>query len=98
MRSCWASCSAARHTRSPTGSRPAPSAPGTSSRSSSARHRERAMDELEQLIAAGEGEHVAFLKEHPRLDELAETLVAFANRSGGTLLLGVGGRRTPQLG
>lgn len=55
------------------------------------------MDELEQLLAAGEGEHLAFARERPRLDEIAETMVAFANRSGGTLVLGVGGRVRPKL-
>jgi ATP-dependent DNA helicase RecG len=48
--------------------------------------------ELEILLAAGEGPRLAFVRERARLDELAETLVAFANGPGGTLLLGVSGR------
>ncbi len=50
------------------------------------------VDELEHLLAAGEGERLAFGRERARRDELAETLVAFANRSGGLLVLGVTGR------
>ncbi|MCS6883549.1 MAG: ATP-binding protein [Oscillochloridaceae bacterium] len=48
--------------------------------------------ELEQLLSAGEGPGVAFARERARPDELAETLAAFANGRGGTLLLGVSGR------
>ncbi len=49
-------------------------------------------EELERLLAAGEGPRVAFARERARPEELAETLAAFANGRGGTLLLGVSGR------
>lgn len=53
--------------------------------------------ELDTLIAEGEGERVAFVRERTRPDELAETLAAFANRSGGTVVIGVGGRARPKI-
>lgn len=43
----------------------------------------------ESLDIAEQGEQVAFSRETTTLAKLAETLVAFANASGGTLLLGV---------
>lgn len=55
------------------------------------------MEELDRLMAEGESERVALLRERVRPDELAETLAAFANRNGGTILLGVGGRVRPKL-
>ena len=56
------------------------------------------MDEqLTALIATGENEQTAFMKERPRLEEVAETLAAFANRSGGTVLLGIQGRARPKV-
>lgn len=55
------------------------------------------MEELEHLIATGESERAAFLKERVKLEELAETLAAFANRSGGTVLLGISGRLRPRV-
>ena len=54
-------------------------------------------DELEALLAAGEGPLVAFARERTRLDTLAETLVAFANGHGGTLVVGVSGRARPKV-
>jgi ATP-dependent DNA helicase RecG len=48
--------------------------------------------QLEGLLAEGEGPRLAYARERARLDEIAETLVAFANGQGGTLLLGVAGR------
>lgn len=45
--------------------------------------------DLSTLLATGEGPHLAFARERARLEELAETLAAFANGSGGTLVLGV---------
>jgi ATP-dependent DNA helicase RecG len=55
------------------------------------------MQELDELLTSGENERVALLKERVRPEELAETLAAFANRSGGIVLLGVGGRVRPKL-
>jgi ATP-dependent DNA helicase RecG len=55
------------------------------------------LQELETLLVAGEGPRVAFARERARLEELAETLAAFANGPGGTLLLGVSGRARPKL-
>lgn len=54
-------------------------------------------DELERLIAGGEGPQVGFARERARPDELAETLAAFANGRGGTLVLGVSGRTRARL-
>lgn len=54
-------------------------------------------DELERLIAGGEGPQVGFARERVRPDELAETLAAFANGRGGTLVLGVSGRTRARL-
>jgi ATP-dependent DNA helicase RecG len=48
--------------------------------------------QLEALLADGEGPRLAFARERSRLDDLAETLVAFANGQGGALVLGVQGR------
>ncbi|MBV9787192.1 MAG: transcriptional regulator, partial [Chloroflexi bacterium] len=55
------------------------------------------MQELDQLMTEGESERVALLRERTRPDELAETLAAFANRNGGTIVLGIGGRVRPKL-
>lgn len=55
------------------------------------------MEELDRLMAEGESERVALLRERARPDELAETLAALANRNGGTILLGIGGRARPKL-
>lgn len=52
--------------------------------------------DLNTLISAGENERTAFMKERVRLEELAETLAAFANRSGGLVVLGMGGRMRPR--
>jgi ATP-dependent DNA helicase RecG len=49
-------------------------------------------DNLETLLAGGEGPHLAFFRERCKIDDLAETLVAFANAGGGVALLGVAGR------
>ncbi len=46
-------------------------------------------DELLRLIAQGEGQHVDFKEETIKPGRLAETLVAFANAEGGTILVGV---------
>ncbi len=58
---------------------------------------EAKMEELEELLAAGETEQTAFVRERVRLEELAETLAALANRSGGVVLLGVTGRVRPKV-
>ncbi|PDW02726.1 ATP-binding protein [Candidatus Viridilinea mediisalina] len=47
---------------------------------------------LALLIAAGEGPQVAFARSKARRDEIAESLVAFANGHGGSLILGLAGR------
>jgi len=44
---------------------------------------------VQQLISLGEGQTVEFKDERTKPADLAETLVAFANADGGTLLLGV---------
>ncbi|NTV64337.1 MAG: DeoR family transcriptional regulator [Oscillochloris sp.] len=49
-------------------------------------------EELAALLAAPEGPCLAFAREKARLDDLAETLVAFANAHGGDLILGTAGR------
>lgn len=48
--------------------------------------------EILALLEQPEGPQLAFLRGKARLEEVAETLVAFANAQGGTLLLGVSGR------
>ena len=52
---------------------------------------------LTELLTAGEDERLAFVRERVRADELAETLAAFANRRGGTAILGVAGRVRPKV-
>ncbi|MBA3945679.1 MAG: putative DNA binding domain-containing protein [Herpetosiphonaceae bacterium] len=51
---------------------------------------------IAELLAAGESTHAAFLRGNARAEELAETLAAFANRSGGYAVLGVGGKVRPR--
>ncbi|GAC1651379.1 MAG: ATP-binding protein [Herpetosiphon sp.] len=55
------------------------------------------MTELGGLLAAGETGSVAFLRPNVRVEGLAETLAALANRSGGHVVLGVGGKVRPRL-
>ncbi|MFV9507841.1 MAG: ATP-binding protein [Oscillochloridaceae bacterium umkhey_bin13] len=53
--------------------------------------------DLITLLAAGEGPHLALVRERVRLEEVAETLAAFANGAGGTLVVGVhAGRGKPR--
>jgi ATP-dependent DNA helicase RecG len=47
---------------------------------------------LETLLAQPEGPRLAFVRERFKPADLAETLAAFANDHGGTVLVGVGGR------
>jgi ATP-dependent DNA helicase RecG len=54
------------------------------------------MIDLPTLLSQGESERLAFFSYKARLDELAETLVAFANGSGGQVLIGLGGRARPK--
>jgi len=49
------------------------------------------------IISAGEGPAVAFTRERARRDDLAETLVAFANAQGGTLIMGLTGHTRAKL-
>ncbi len=49
-------------------------------------------EEIAALLASPEGPRLAFAREKARLDDIAETLVAFANAQGGELLLGASGR------
>ncbi|MEW5961533.1 MAG: ATP-binding protein [Chloroflexota bacterium] len=49
---------------------------------------------LEQLLKRGPGQTVAFMP-HPEVNLLAETMVAFANADGGTILIGVDARGRP---
>lgn len=46
----------------------------------------------ETLLQQPEGLRLAFMRERFKLDELAETLVSFANAQGGTIIVGVSGR------
>lgn len=46
----------------------------------------------EALLQQPAGQHLAFLRERFKPNDLAETLVAFANAQGGTIIIGVGGR------
>lgn len=55
------------------------------------------MEDVEQLLAVGENERTAFAKDRVRLEELAETLAALANRTGGVVMFGIGGRIRPKV-
>ena len=44
---------------------------------------------LAELIAQGEGKTLEFKRELPRFEQIAKTVIAFANTSGGRLLIGV---------
>ena len=52
---------------------------------------------LDELLEHGESTTVACFRERFRPDELAETLVAFANGGGGSIIIGVGGRVRPRI-
>ena len=47
-------------------------------------------DDLSALIAAGEGETLEFKRSVAELDQVVETVAAFANTRGGIVLIGVG--------
>lgn len=49
--------------------------------------------DIEQLVAAGESETLEFKKSTGQLNRAAETLCAFLNRGGGTVLIGVTDKR-----
>ncbi len=51
--------------------------------------------EIEQLLAGGPGEAVAFVPSNPSPARLAETLIALANTHGGVVLLGAGANGKP---
>ncbi len=46
-------------------------------------------NELVRLVGIGEGQHLEFKRRVPQPDRLAKEVIAFANSSGGHLLLGV---------
>lgn len=48
---------------------------------------------IEDLLAQTEGQHLAYIRTKFRSDDLAQTLVAFANAQGGTILVGTDGRK-----
>lgn len=48
------------------------------------------LQELTRLAAGGEGAYVEFKRKVPRGERIAKEVIAFANTSGGRLLLGVG--------
>lgn len=50
-------------------------------------------DDINALIQAGEGQTIEFKDERTKPADLAETLVAFANADGGTVLIGVSDRQ-----
>ena len=47
------------------------------------------MNKLLELIAAGESKTLELKKELPKGDKIAQTAVAFANTSGGKIVIGV---------
>jgi len=49
---------------------------------------------LQKMLKRGPGQTVAFMP-YPEVDELAETMAAFANADGGTILIGVDARGRP---
>ncbi|WP_129631836.1 ATP-binding protein [Candidatus Oscillochloris fontis] len=53
--------------------------------------------EISTLLTTPAGPRLAFARERTRLEDLAETMVAFANAQGGDLLLGVSGHTKPKL-
>ncbi|WP_110514022.1 ATP-binding protein [Herpetosiphon llansteffanensis] len=52
---------------------------------------------LEQLLENGESEMLACFRERFRPEDLAETLVAFANGNGGSAVIGISGRVRPKV-
>ena len=50
-----------------------------------------------ELLGGGEGDRLACMRGRVRPEDLAETLAALANRSGGTTILGAGGRGRPKI-
>lgn len=52
---------------------------------------------LDQLLESGESSNIACFREKFRPEDLAETLVGFANGTGGTAIIGVSGRVRPRI-
>ncbi len=49
-----------------------------------------AVNDLRMLVSRGEGQHLEFKRKASSGDRMVRELIAFANTSGGTLLIGVG--------
>lgn len=52
--------------------------------------------DISALLAAGESARTVFVRAQVRVEELAEHMTALANRSGGHIVIGVGGRMRPK--
>ena len=52
------------------------------------------LEDLKSLVFQGEGQHLEFKRKASSGEKIARELVAFANTSGGTLLVGVGDDKT----
>src|SRR5918993_452013 len=51
-------------------------------------------EELQILVAKGEGQHLEFKRKASSGEKIIRELIAFANTSGGTLLVGIGDDKT----
>lgn len=52
------------------------------------------LNELKILVAQGEGQHLEFKRKASAGEKIVRELIAFANSSGGTLLVGIGDDKT----
>lgn len=52
------------------------------------------LNDLKMLVAKGEGQHLEFKRKASSGEKIIRELIAFANSSGGTLLVGVGDDKT----